>query len=571
MVTLEQILDKLADELIVKSFVTPSVVRQNQKTIVDGFIKFGRENVDDRLLLYESDVDANQEDLINTIQPGDIPMTLEDIVNDINTVSQGGAIIDEVTYDIQESNDGMSLAVVTLSVDTYGLEYVITELVSALSQQNFNGGDVILNPLNIGQFINLEQTSQNIDPNLAQEYLDTTIYELLPPITARQQRINNFFDEYSFLKGQLPEFNIQDGLVDDAFDSEVYSEDHDISAAQDTPEEGIQEEDSFITRLNDDANDNNTSKTLQSLRDDLNNYLSDVDQVFPSPEDNERPEYKNESNGYLKFRDLNQGMIIRSTTNPYIQGLNPETEDYISKGFTVTMWVRFLDKVSEGTLFNFGNPFRNEYEEPFGFKLETYVVKRDAYPTQLGFGSDVSHTWGDIFMDGGLGRGFEYETAGFEPEEGFFEDNDTERFIRLVVRGSKPVGGRIYGSHTGAHWMARRAGLPQFNNTDSYTNGEWGDQNAQFVNPFDHEFGLMTNTRVPINYGEWYFICASFNPNINEYLSHDSNSFPYTPDYWRGNVNEDGTYTHYSGRGAKCKVEIISRTDLLRARGFKVE
>ena len=76
--------------------------------------------------------------------------------------------------------------------------------------------------------------------------------------------------------------------------------------------------------MNDDANDNNTSKTLQSLRDDLNNYLSDVDQVFPSPEDNERPEYKNESNGYLKFRDLNQGMIIRSTTNPYIQGLNPE-------------------------------------------------------------------------------------------------------------------------------------------------------------------------------------------------------------------------------------------------------
>ena len=30
-----------------------------------------------------------------------------------------------------------------------------------------------------------------------------------------------------------------------------------------------------------------------------------------------------------------------------------------------------------------------------------------------------------------------------------------------------------------------------------------------------------------------------------------------------------GSYTHSSGYGNKCKVEIISRTDLLRAKGFK--
>ena len=29
-------------------------------------------------------------------------------------------------------------------------------------------------------------------------------------------------------------------------------------------------------------------------------------------------------------------------------------------------------------------------------------------------------------------------------------------------------------------------------------------------------------------------------------------------------------YTHYSQNGARCKVELISRTDLLRARGYKV-
>ena len=37
------------------------------------------------------------------------------------------------------------------------------------------------------------------------------------------------------------------------------------------------------------------------------------------------------------------------------------------------------------------------------------------------------------------------------------------------------------------------------------------------------------------------------------------------------NIGLNGLYTHYSGYGAKCKVEIISRNELLRARGFKSE
>ena len=32
-----------------------------------------------------------------------------------------------------------------------------------------------------------------------------------------------------------------------------------------------------------------------------------------------------------------------------------------------------------------------------------------------------------------------------------------------------------------------------------------------------------------------------------------------------------GAYTHSSGYGAKCKVELISKSDLLRARGYKPE
>ena len=48
---------------------------------------------------------------------------------------------------------------------------------------------------------------------------------------------------------------------------------------------------------------------------------------------------------------------------------------------------------------------------------------------------------------------------------------------------------------------------------------------------------------------------------------------PYFTDkqYWLNHVNEDGEIVANSGLGAKCKVETISRSDLLRARGFKVD
>ena len=43
MVTLEQLLDKIADELILDEtgIITPAIVKQNQKTINDGLIKIG--------------------------------------------------------------------------------------------------------------------------------------------------------------------------------------------------------------------------------------------------------------------------------------------------------------------------------------------------------------------------------------------------------------------------------------------------------------------------------------------------------------------------------------------------
>ena len=104
---------------------------------------------------------------------------------------------------------------------------------------------------------------------------------------------------------------------------------------------------------------------------------------------------------------------------------------------------------------------------------------------------------------------------------------------------------------------------------------------------------------------EWFFICATFNPNIkeDESLSDDYYTIPDTeyanppaiggdPTTFTGYRNNMSGHTdlgsnsklfwqnHWdpidevivanSGFGAKCKVEVISRSDLLRARGFKV-
>ena len=39
--------------------------------------------------------------------------------------------------------------------------------------------------------------------------------------------------------------------------------------------------------------------------------------------------------------------------------------------------------------------------------------------------------------------------------------------------------------------------------------------------------------------------------------------------YWLGHKQLDGTIVEQSGYGTRCKVEIISQSDLIRARGFK--
>ena len=139
---------------------------------------------------------------------------------------------------------------------------------------------------------------------------------------------------------------------------------------------------------------------------------------------------------------------------------------------------------------------------------------------------------------------------------------------------------------------------------------------------------MLSHLRIPHNRNEWYFIVANYNPSVTEYIRDGGgsecnstgnecaptgvNDLSTFSDYWRWNVSygalngcqdsfsvggvvpstdvasananlnspnsncgvsEDylrvGAYTNYSGEGAKCKVEVISRTELLRARGYK--
>ena len=154
-------------------------------------------------------------------------------------------------------------------------------------------------------------------------------------------------------------------------------------------------------------------------------------------------------------------------------------------------------------------------------------------------------------------------------KENFFSNSDTERFVRLVVRENAST---IRSSHMMVGGVgARRPGCPQFGNgTNAY-----GDNNPPpDENGYTTQAHIILHTRIPVDSQEWYFICATYSPDIKEdesYIDHtysDWNKY----DFWMGNLEGDGqTYKYKTGWGAKCKVEIISKTDLLRARGYKYE
>ena len=567
---LEILFDFIAQRLIESPFVNKTIVENNQTFIRNGKLEQGAgEGV---LALFQKDLKANEADLnqTTTLDTGETISQLQNIINQVVNVNTLNVAV------LQGQDESISISLVGGGLPD-----------GAINITNLIIGDG--NPLNVSQFIPINQKQSNVDIDKAEEFLDTNIFELLPSGDTRQSRIIRFFQELNaLLPPNPPEFDLDnDNRVDRGTDNNwtgslQYSQDNSISYAQDNTDGNIDEEDAFIHRLKSTANDTNSTRTIEDIYNTIFPYLTDMleDEILPQ---DDRPTYQNQSSGYLKFRNLNQGIIIRNTNQEFVQGLNPNNLTYLDDGFTITMWVRFLDKVSTGTLFNFGNPTRGQddpnwnrtSEEGFGFKLETFIVNKD---DRTGWGStepgDNNYTFGS-FSDSLINNNRPDGYISKDSNKPIFGNTDSARFVRLVVnaKDTNGDGNWLRSSEAGNSAFTKYTwNLPELPGNFNPDNQQWDELLA------------LGATHIPEDFNEWYFICATYNPNIiepdkyNVFGDNESglnpiyDAYKYDFDFWmnRKNPDQPDTLVANSGYGNQCKVEIISRTDLLKARGFKV-
>ena len=478
--------------------LTDDHILSMQTTIRDGIKQTGRTE-DEPLVFYKKDRNTleNRKDL-----QGDIFEQLCRYIFDNNIINLEGLFS-------LESTPGPEIGgqqVIQYKINFDNGRYKIT-----VAQKT---GDEFTDVLNLSQLAKTK-TGSKIDADKAREVLDTNIFELLPNQPNRQNQINNFFNEFDNLIGPTPVFVDLNG--DTILESAENYEDDEQSRI--SYENQI---DAYVTRLisQSEGDTNNQGKTLEDMRNKLNTYLFDVDNKVQGIID-QRPEYENKSNGFLKIRKPNQAIIIRGQNNDLLEfqkvNLNTEKPSYLENGFTITMWVRFVDKQSSGTLFNFGNP--NEIDGS-GFRLET--------------------------------------RTSIDSNENY------RRWIRLVVKDDL-----IRDNHFGDVNVKRRPA------SESSPLTFYAEKNFHKLYP-----------EIPTDdLNEWYFICATYNPNVTELDVFDigtdingedvGNDYEYeyiqNKQFWLNHIDENGEVVANSNLGAKCKVEIISRTDLLKARGYKVD
>ena len=477
--------------------LTDDHILSMQTTIRDGIKQTGRTE-DEPLVFYKKDRNTleNRKDL-----QGDIFEQLCRYIFDNNIINLEGLFS-------LESTPGPEIGgqqVIQYKINFDNGRYKIT-----VAQKT---GDEFTDVLNLSQLAKTK-TGSKIDADKAREVLDTNIFELLPNQPNRQNQINNFFNEFDNLIGPTPVFVDLNG--DTILESAENYEDDEQSRI--SYENQI---DAYVTRLisQSEGDTNNQGKTLEDMRNKLNTYLFDVDNKVQGIID-QRPEYENKSNGFLKIRKPNQAIIIRGQNNDLLEfqkvNLNTEKPSYLENGFTITMWVRFVDKQSSGTLFNFGNP--NEIDGS-GFRLET--------------------------------------RTSIDSNENY------RRWIRLVVKDDL-----IRDNHFGDVNVKRRPA------SESSPLTFYAEKNFHKLYP-----------EIPTDdLNEWYFICATYNPNVTELDVFDigtdingedvGNDYEYeyiqNKQFWLNHIDENGEVVANSNLGAKCKVEIISKSDLLKARGYKI-
>ena len=397
-----------------------------------------------------------------------------------------------------------------------------------------------INIVNLSQITKPKFDTTKIDPEKAKKILDTDIFELLPNQLTRQDEIDKFFIDFNSLVGNPPEFtdSDEDGILEHITMEEYNLDEQSRVSYQD-------QFNAYITRLNEqvDPAGINSGKTLETMRNTLNQYLGDVDHITQIIGD-DRPEYKNKLNGFLKIRKPNQAIILRNPTGDAL-----EFENYHDTGFTITMWVRFIGKAGRGTLFNYGNPTN---EEKFGFRLETITKK-------IG----TSHY-----------RMVRLVVADIDETDTISDTSNTN-----YTAEGLPIT-RIFDSHFGIPGQTRSNTAYVGNGSDTQEILGWwtGGAPVYDVSP-DNTF--FNHTQIPTDdLNEWFFICATYNPNVDEYSSirdfrenRGGNTLFWQNHIMPGHesVTSNDTTVPYSGYGAKCKVEVISRSELLRARGYKVE
>ena len=466
------------------------------------------------------------------------------------------------------------------------------------------------NQLNISQ-LTKAKPSNRIDVQKALATLDTNIFELLPARANRQQDINSFFDLFNQLIGTAPNFD--DGNEDNIPET-ITNEQTDLDRRISTATDELYPQ-SFITRTDEDADEINEGKTLETMRNRLNQFLFDIDSVVEEVPDS-RPEYVNQSSGFLKLRRLNQSILIKGS------GDTPSFGNWEQDGFTITMWVRFLNTTGGGSLFTYGNPMMRTKSS---FRLETMTV-------QQGDLADLSRTntgpytyakprrivrlvvwedrrddpwWQEKLTDNDMAMAWAKPAMPYQRRAGYTWDSSVPYNIPqsgvFMQENGTPIS-----THS-----SFREGLSKMPTWFTQMPADMNVRRGSAKIPWSRNF--LQYTDIPTdNLDEWFFICATYDPSISEIKTFGSEigqgldfwpvDWPLDPygnftefisDHpdieqpgtagfnnsadlrneliWLGHLEPGGTSAvSRSGVGNKCKVEIISRSDLLRARGYKV-
>lgn len=260
----ESVAEKLSKKTLEHSNVSSGSLKPLQKEVIGGQIVTGRMNDSGTMVMYRSDLVAHAEDFYRIINDSDLSTELDSIIdhNSYVTWLEGSALVSTVA----------------------------------------GAGDEFQPPDNVSQFVEFHTNSVQIDPSKAREVLDTSISELMPTVLTRQQRINNFFQEFNLLIGEPPTF-IENPEGSGNFVVDTLNT-NDISNFPN-------DENAYITRIDLEATVTNTNQTLEWMRDTLNEYLADTDSQPQVQEEDTRPIYAERSNGHLEIRNLNHAIIIK--------------------------------------------------------------------------------------------------------------------------------------------------------------------------------------------------------------------------------------------------------------------